>query len=175
MNVSSVCEVKVEVPALPGSLSITQMKLELDLATEIASEGFCVSDSPGLREDVNHHMEAGQLVFRLSYTAGEFSEEVTVGFTIFDQIGEVLYLSGIILRPEFQAKGVGVAAVRVVAMSLDSKYLALRTQSPRMWSAMNKMCLEVFPHSKINTPIWANEVGVMIAARSNSTYPVHKG
>lgn len=179
------------------TLNIQQVAPSLDLATHIASQGFCVEHSPELKADVAQHLQSGQLVYEieLAYDFGNIhynfpdvwmgSYSVTkhgsnwsdkIGFAIFNLIDpQLLYLSGIILTPSFQGKGIAEVIVRNVATQTGAQYLALRTQSPRMWSAMKKMCSMTFPVSFMETPSWAVKYGEQAAKRNGSKFPVTPG
>jgi GNAT superfamily N-acetyltransferase len=144
----------------------------LDRATYIASLGFCQPVSSALRDDVDNHLAHGQL----TYSIVDRETLATIGFALFNLLDDsVLYLSGIILNPEYQGQGIARLAVEHAAREANSKYLALRTQSPRMWSGGEKMTTSWFPHHTIEDTPFLRELGVRAATATGSTFPVKAG
>ena len=162
-------------------ISIVQESPSTDIATRIASLGFVQPMSDALRADVNDHLSHGRIVFSIvDDPTGE-----TVGFAIFlsfdwlytglCSIAPTLYLSGIILDPRYQGMGIAAMAVAEAQSITGAKYLALRTQSPRMWSAGAGMTTDWFPHPSRETPVEMSVRGLGAAMRTGSSFPVTRG
>lgn len=142
----------------------------IDSATEIASLGFVQPISQGLRRDVASHLQHGEIVYSV------FKDDAPVGFVILNLVlDNVLYLSGVILRPEIQGKGVARMAVEAARMATGAEWLTLRTQSIRMWVAGQKMCAEWFPHHEASPSSEASRLAHQVARMTNSVFPVKKG
>lgn len=122
------------------SVQILPVPPSLSIATLIASSGFVQPISPELQVDVDQHLHEGQLVNSI-IDRGE-----TIGFAIFKMFGEVLYLAGIILHEDHQGKGIAPQVVDLARAATGAKWLGLRTQSPVMWAAAQKMVCSIFPH-----------------------------
>lgn len=142
----------------------------LDEATMLASSGFVKPVSDELYEDVRQHMESGDLVF------GLMVEDRYIGFVIFCLWDDVLYLSGIILHEDYQGHASLGDIVEHVRERYDVRYFALRTQSPRMWSAANKVCSRWFPESGVDSvDPDLEKVGRIVAEKIGSEFPFHRG
>lgn len=152
-------------------MNITKSVPDLRLATEIAASGFCQPVSTELEQDVAEHLAGGELV----YTVHE--HEQVVGFAIFNVWDDVLYLSGIILDDEHQRQEAVHMAVRAARSEANGvKYLALRTQSLRMWVAGSRVCQVWFPGPYAESPNSDMAyVGELTAARIGSAFPVGAG
>ncbi len=137
----------------------------MDVATHIAAAGFVQGLTAELRHDVESHLLGGQLVY------GVYQGEIVKGFAIFNTFDDLLYLSGIILMPEVQGKGVAAQVVRFAQASTNAKYLALRTQSLRMWVAGRTLCREWLPSSEPSDSI-LHHLGRDMAGRLNMGYPI---
>lgn len=122
------------------SVRILPVPPSLSVATLIASSGFVQPVSPELQVDVDNHLQEGQLLYSIM-GRGE-----TIGFAIFKMFGEVLYLAGIILREDYQGKGIATQVVDLARAATGAQWLGLRTQSPVMWAAAQKMVCTIFPH-----------------------------
>lgn len=166
------------------TLEIRQVKPSLDLATHLASQGFCVNDSPELRADVEKHLIGGEVVYSL-HLSHEFRYRdhakssiwnELIGFAIFNSLSDhLLYLSGIILLPEFQGKGIAKYAISRVMNDLGCEYLALRTQSPIMWGALRGVCAKVYPFLSFRQNSQLSKYGEEAAIKIGSKYPIHHG
>ena len=150
----------------------------LDLATHIASSGFVQPLSNALRSDVDAHLKEGQIVYSI------FKDDVLVGFAIFNKIMLpavfpqvcsdwtaagysdmlVLYLAGILLDASVQGMGIAEQVVRYAKNETGLFYLALRTQSLRMWIAGNKMTKSWYPNPQ-GTYIGHFDVAKMLLAK----------
>lgn len=148
---------------------ITQELPDLETATHIASSGFVQPVSDELRQDVASHMDGGDVVYGIR-EQGQF-----VGFVIFNIWEDILYLSGIIVDATHQRQHHVVEAVaKVRGQKPGLKYLALRTQSLRMYVAGRKVCSVWSPPDGASTPE-LKRVGKEVAERTNSVYPLHEG
>jgi hypothetical protein len=162
-------------------VSIVRELPSVDVATRIASLGFVQPNSPALRADVDDHLSQGKIVF--SVVDAKTAE--TVGFAIFLHFdwsytgmsapASTLYLSGIILDPAYQGMGIAAMAVAEAQAITGAKFLALRTQSPRMWSAGAGMTTDWFPHPRHETPVEMSVRGLGAALRMDSSFPVARG
>lgn len=112
---------------------------DLDVATQIAAEGFMRSVSEALRKDVEDHLK-DRLVLRA------LDGEKDVAFAAFNLLNDTnLYLAGMMVRPEYQQKGlfaqlVAEARVQVRVDGNEAHYLSLRTQSCPCFVAFTKLC-----------------------------------
>lgn len=141
-------------------------------AVKIAALGFVREQTSALTEDVDDHLKNGQIVYHI------FVGDDQAGFAIFATYDDILYLSGIILVPKYQGKGIGPEVVKSVAGLLpECKYLALRTQSLRMYLAACKLCSESHPalESLDNIPEPFAGKGQRVAKIIGSNFPIHKG
>lgn len=138
-------------------------------AVHMAALGFAKEESEELIRDVQEHLESGKLVYRI------FVDEVEIGFAIFAIYQDILYLSGIILTPEFQGRGiVRIVIEQVQRLYNGLSYLALRTQSLRMYLAASRMCDEFYPDLEGEfIPEQFAKRGEYIASLINSEFPVH--
>lgn len=144
---------------------------DLDVATLIASRGFVQPVSAALRTDVDVHLRHGQIVFLVI----DAEKEAVVGFALFNDLAPVLYLSGIILDPAYQGRGIAALAVAEARVLTGATHLALRTQSARMWLAGSRMVEEWYPHPKQQIPDHLRPLAEQAAARTNSVFPVAVG
>ena len=119
------------VPGLPN----------LNEAVAVAAEGFVQPVSDGLQTDVRNHLADSQTAFSIVDENGQ-----VVGFALFKNIVGVLYLTGLILRHDYQNRGLGKAAILAGRFATGAEYFALRTQSPRMWSVGNKLASAWYPN-----------------------------
>lgn len=113
----------------------------LDEAVSIAAEGFVRSVSLELQIDVKNHLTDKQTAFSVVDENGR-----VVGFALFKSIGGILYLAGLILRRDYQNRGLGKEAILAGKFATKAEYFALRTQSPRMWSVGNSLASAWYPN-----------------------------
>ncbi len=138
-------------------------------AVHMAALGFVKEESEELIRDVREHLESGKLVYRI------FADKVEIGFAIFVIYQDILYLSGIILTPKFQGRGIVRTVIQQVQrLHRGLSYLALRTQSLRMYLAASRMCDEFYPglEGEIIPEQFAKR-GEYIASLIHSEFPVH--
>lgn len=95
-----------------------------------ASEGFGQPIDPALKLDVDQHLKACHFGFQFLDQHGEIA-----GFTLFKHYDDLLCGGGMMIRPRFQKSGLVQEGIRLAANRTSARYLAYRTQSPRMWSA----------------------------------------
>ena len=149
---------------------ITEEVPDLETATRIASSGFVQPISDELRQDVAGHMAGGDVVYGIQED-GQF-----VGFVIFNIWDDILYLSGIIIHQDYQRhRHVVESVTKVRRQHLQLKYLALRTQSLRMYVAGRKVCSTWLPRVSETTSSELVRVGKEVAERTNSVFPLHVG
>jgi hypothetical protein len=144
---------------------------DLDRATAIAASGFVQTLSPSLRQDVFEHLAGGDLVYELH------ADDRMVGFAIFnvwEPEGEILYLSGIIVDEAYQRRtNLQTVLQRACLDAPGSRYLALRTQSVRMWLAASRLCEPWFPRAQVSAPSpELAAAGEAVAQRIGSAFPV---
>lgn len=110
--------------------------LQLKSATRLTAQGFGCEDTPELRRDVEQHVTGQKLLFKIALNG------VLVGYAVFYTVcdGTVLYLSGIMIEPNAQGNGIAQLVIEHARRETGTKYLALRTASPRMWRAGAKVC-----------------------------------
>lgn len=146
--------------------------MSVETAVNITAAGFVQSITPEFRSDVTDHMLSSEIC----YTVQEGGQ--TLGFALFNLIGEdILYLSGIIIMPAGQGKGIGPAMIRKAAQTTGAKYLSLRTQSSRMYRAMHDVCQRVYPILGSNHPMDSDllQVGEQTSREIGSSFPVGHG
>ncbi|HEU0051425.1 MAG TPA: GNAT family N-acetyltransferase [Patescibacteria group bacterium] len=143
---------------------------DLNLATLITSEGFVQPVSEHLREDVREHLAHGERLYSI-HAHGQVA-----GFAIFNIWDSVLYLSGIMLKTEFQGRGIAERVVERVHTAVQAPYFALRTQSLRMWCAGRRMVEEWYPHPEYSEiPDEFRTLGYAVARRLGNDFPVSRG
>ena len=154
-------------PEVRDNMTVTRHAPGLTRATEIAASGF----TDALRQDVADHLNHGDLVY------GIVSGTEYVGFCIFNVWEDILYLSGIIVEASYQGCSHVVQAVRYTQQDTpDVKYLALRTQSPRMWAAGAGVCSSWVPSPGLGTDTGKlDTIGHTVATHIQSSYPVGIG
>jgi|GEM_PF-2497733 len=108
------------------------------------AEGFQKPKSPALQKDVHEHLQDCQFAF--SFVD---AQDTLAGFALFKVIGNFLYLSGGVLRPAYQGKGLLSVAVLTARSITGSAFFALRTQSSLMWAAGRHLTHEWYPQSGI--------------------------
>lgn len=153
-------------------VSLERAQPELMTAVHIASLGFAREESKELALDVENHLVSGKIVYRI------FVNNCEAGFAIFATYGDILYLSGIIIIPKFQGQGViRYVFDEVRATHPECQYLALRTQSLRMYLAAKKLCVECYPSlGKLSVvPKAYAKRGKLIAKKIQSQFPIHVG
>lgn len=166
------CSVFVLVPTSYWGVTVTIVSVppSLEEATFLASSGFARDVSDELLLDVKQHMESGDIVLGIKY------ENEYVGFVILCVWGDVLYLSGIILHQDYQRHASVVDVIQYVRQAEQVKYFALRTQSPRMWSAAKKVCRRWYPDFGLECiDPDLEDVGRLVAERIESQFPYHRG
>lgn len=116
----------------------------LEEAASIAAEGFVQPISKSLKDDVQNHLTECPTSFTILDIEGR-----AIGFVLFKKFSEILYISGIILRQNYQGRGLGREAVRSAKLMARAEWFALRTQSPRMWRVGEQLAREWFPSPSI--------------------------
>lgn len=144
---------------------------DLEVAIQIAAEGFQQQISSELREDVGSHLKKGELIYRL------VEDEKDIGFAIFNVINtDILYLSGVIINSYYQKHGLVASLVHQVRIEVPRvTFLALRTQSLRMWVAGERLCKEWYPNKHSQIPNDIIHVGNSVGAYLKCSFPYCKG
>jgi hypothetical protein len=152
-----------------SSIKLIAAPPELMTAVQIAALGFDKDESNALIEDVEYHLHSGRLVYRI------FSGDNEVGFAIFAIYGDILYLSGIIIIPAYQGIKISHRVVEQVRQLYPQcRYLALRTQSLRMYLAASRMCEISYPQlDDSNIPTEFEIRGMLVAKAIGSDFPIH--
>ncbi|MDO8583597.1 MAG: hypothetical protein Q7R83_00260 [bacterium] len=151
-------------------ISVIPQAPRVDLATAIAASGLVVSNSLPLQQDVESHLHAGQV-----YTV--VSGDAPVGFAVFSRFPNgVLYLAGIMLRPNVQGRHICEKIIQGVRRPED-RFLGLRTQSPIMWAAGKRICSNGWlPDQPVATDSELQRIGNEVAAVIGCpTFPVSPG
>ncbi|HEX3100064.1 MAG TPA: GNAT family N-acetyltransferase [Patescibacteria group bacterium] len=140
-------------------------------AVNMAALGFAREESQALSEDVASHLASGEIVRMI------FVNDLEAGFAIFAIYDDILYLSGIILLPEYQGNGIAALVInKVFELYPECSYLSLRTQSLRMYLAASRLCKDFYP--KLNgeeIPESFAVRGSVVAKVINSQFPLHLG
>ncbi|PIZ01064.1 hypothetical protein COY61_00795 [bacterium (Candidatus Gribaldobacteria) CG_4_10_14_0_8_um_filter_33_9] len=151
-------------------ISIKHAIPSIEIATKIAAKGFIQPITEALLRDVVSHLREG-IVFSLE------EDKCIIGFSIFSIFDDILYLSGIILMPDFQGRSVGGKVIDFIRQKTGTKYLALRTQSVHMWSVGRKICCEWHPmqiaDKNIPKDIWVR--GIKVGKKIGSIFPTTIG
>lgn len=113
---------------------------DLEVATVLTSKGFVQPITEELRQDVANHL-VGDIVLSI------MDEGTCIGFATFADLGELLYLHGIMLEPGHQGMHVAREAIAVAQAETDAAYLGLQTQNPRMWAVGETICEAWLPHA----------------------------
>ena len=107
--------------------------LDLPIATRLTAAGFAVPVSDALARDVHAHLRAGEL-----WTV--MQDTTSVGYAIVRRyFADTLYIVGIMLMPQWRGQRVCERVVAATRQPTD-QFLALRTASPIMWAAGNRIC-----------------------------------
>jgi hypothetical protein len=114
-------------------MDIIAENLDISTACELSALGFDKPITSELIADVSNHI-GGDLVVRI------LEDNADIGFATFETYGNLLYLCGIMLKPSVQGRGYAAVVIKYAQEITQSKYLALRTQNPKMWSVGKKMC-----------------------------------
>lgn len=158
------------------SIVVVSRMPDLNAATVITSSGFVRPVSDNLRKDVADHLHDGELVYSIRDNGRE------IGFAIFKMFGDVLYLNGIQIHQDYQGRGIARRVVAQARKERSPRYLALRTQSLRMWVAGRKMMGLIarvlpmwYPHPSGVMDAEVGEVRVRLATQLGMTNPEQPG
>ena len=99
-----------------------------------ASEGFGQPINQALSLDVKQHLDTCHFGFQFLDANGRFA-----GFTLFKHYGDLLCGGGMMIRPRFQKSGLIHEGITLALNRTGARFLAYRTQSPRMWSVGQKV------------------------------------
>lgn len=130
----------------------------VDKLTEIARDGF---GSRMERGDVESHVMSVDALYLLN------SGDEVVGFSSYDFLDSddkrVLYLSGIVVKREFQKNGLFYKTQSEVISSDCFDYFTMRTQNPVMYAATQKLVKKIYPNNEI-IPDEIRQVARMVAS-----------
>ncbi len=119
-------------------ITISAEEPDFELATLVTAAGFARPLTPELALDVANHLAESGLRYSVK-CRGELG-----GYALFRTFGPVLYLSGMMLGPELQGRGLAPKIIQRAQVDTRAEFLGLRTQSLRMWlaglEASNKVC-----------------------------------
>lgn len=153
------------------SVIFRQQPPTIDEATLLASYGFVRPVSDAFRANVSKQFSSDKLVFSvLDADSGE-----VVGFASFRNLTPVLYLSGIVLKPECQGLSIAKLAVFEARALTGATHLALYTQSSRMWASGAGMTGQWFPRPGKDMPDDLRPLAEWTAARIGLAFPVAVG
>jgi hypothetical protein len=154
-----------------AKVELVRVAPSLQSAVRMAALGFVKEESVMSVEDVKSHLQSGELIYHI------FVGKSEAGFAIFAVCDDILYLSGIIIIPEFQSMGInGLVVQQARLLYPQCKYLALRTQSLRMYLAASRLCREFYPTvENLGIPENFASRGQQVAKMINSKFPVHQG
>lgn len=136
-------------------------KVLFDMLYILTQLGFDLKESPSLELDTRNHVEQGQYLYLIT------DGGLIVSWAIFDYLRQdsdlILYLSGVMVLPKYQGKGISSALIRTALRESKAKYLAARTQNPIMYESILKACGNVFPNPDDATPADVIEIGEFVA------------
>jgi GNAT superfamily N-acetyltransferase len=150
---------------------------EIDTAIELTAKGFNRPVDAELTEDVESHINSGDNFYFVNDENGK-----NIAYSIFSQYktaaGEVLYLSGVIIDPPHQGKGISRDIVNTAIEEHEPDYLCFRTQSVRMYEAGRKMVEVLYPRieeTKLGIPDDIMTAGERMAEIIGGQFPITKG
>lgn len=112
----------------------------VDILKEIAEAGF---GKPKTRESVERHILGVQYLYLIE------SEGEKIGFSSYTNFemeeGKVTYLNGIVIRPDFQNRGLFYRVNQEALTFLNPDYLTMTTQNPAIYAGTKKLVKEIFP------------------------------
>tara|TARA_Y100001970_G_scaffold243191_1_gene308240 strand:+ start:1665 stop:2276 length:612 start_codon:yes stop_codon:yes gene_type:complete len=108
--------------------------LTLENATLAAAEGFIRPYTKDLKDDVDNHLRLAKFGFQF-HCRGEF-----LGFTLFQYQEDLLMGAGMQIRPVAQGFGLVKQAILLAKERANAKFLAYKTQNPRMWQVGERLC-----------------------------------
>ena len=134
--------------------------------------GFGMKDSISLEKDTRNHIEQGEYIYLVT------DGGLIATYAIFDYLRQdsdlILYLSGIMVAPKYQGRGISNALIRASLRESNAKFLAARTQNPVMYESILKSCGNVFPNSNVVVPADVVEVGKFVVEKrlhTDNYYP----
>ena len=124
--------------------------------------GFAREDSKILREDTENH------IFNSEFICIVVKEKTIVAYAAFKlwtwQGKSILYLSGIMVHPSYQGKGISSSLLRKIADYFGANFLTTRTQSPVMYESVKAACEEIWPSmTNKGCPSIFREIGEFVA------------
>lgn len=102
-------------------------------AAKVANRGFLRTKKDKMsKKEVREHMQGDTL-----YLVKQ--EDEIKGFASFKNLGDLLYLEGIVIDPCMQGRNCFYTIVEKEFEKNNAKYFSLRTQNPVMFSAANRL------------------------------------
>lgn len=127
---------------------------------DLTRRGFIQDMSPSLWQDTKYHLETGEHLYLVC-------NESIVAYGVFNfwtkDAFSILYLSGIIVDPDHQGKGISSSLLGIVMEDFNPQLLAARTQNPVMYESIRRSCGKVYPADSIIPPVDIQTVGQFIA------------
>lgn len=152
--------VLVEAPSLLGSL---EKEALVNNCFPLVCSGFVQEPSSEVYEDTRHHVLSCDHLWL-------YEEEGRVrAFAAWDEMeiagAKILYLSGIMVSPDTQGKGVGARIIADAWSKYQSDYLIARTQNPVMYSSLIRSGFQLYPTLQRTT---SEIAGVMVRVLAKS-------
>jgi|GEM_PF-2221027 len=115
----------------------------------LTRSAFGRQTSQQLMEDTRQHIENGEYLYLVC-------NDGIVAFTVLRcwnvNSVPVLYLSGMIVAPAHQSKGVSSALLGDTIRQHCPQFLVARTQNPVMYESIARVCRSVFPNGRSRSP-----------------------
>ena len=146
---------------MPTQAMIVLATPDLEEATHIAALGFEVPNDDVLRNDVKDHL-CGDLVY------AAYENNRLVAFATFCFLDHVLWLSGLMIRPDCQSTGLVKQIVDMARMKGHERsgkvftHFAYSTQNPRMWAASKKAVENQHPNPDADFPAELSAVADLV-------------
>lgn len=105
-------------------------------AMSVATAGFAAPETDEFQQEIAAYLDESDRLYSIEVD-GELG-----GFAVFRSLFPVLYLSCVILRPEYQRKGLAQQAIQLAQQKTGAYMLAFRTQSAVMYVAGHRTVAE---------------------------------
>lgn len=106
--------------------------------------GFVQEDSPVLWKDTENHIFGSEFLFVVS------NNDQVISYAVLDfwkqETQSVLYLSGIMVHPQYQGTNVSSNTLRNALGQFNPDFIAARTQNPVMYESLARICKAVYPN-----------------------------
>jgi len=147
-----------------SSLSGTEQQLLFNKLYFLTQCGFSQPSSYELEQDTWGHVSNAEFL----YLVVEDQDNI-ISYSLFNiyqwQRKSILYLSGSMVDPKFQGKGISSNVLKFVAARFQTDYIAARTQNPVMYSSFHKACDKAYPsfHTNDKIPQIIKAIGFYLA------------